>query len=139
MEAQNIGLKMSELTKALGNKLIVRFMEEAEFSMENYFILNILYERDNVIQHDLAEVLKKDKSAVLRQIDFLEMKKLVVRISDTEDRRKKTITLTKNGVNVIQKLRKIEVDVINGLLEGIPKNDLDIFFSVLERMKSKVV
>lgn len=133
----NIGFKMGEVMKSIG-KLIAKSIIDGgnELSMEYYFLLNILYDKDNVIQHDLASLMHKDKSAVLRQIDVLEKQKLVVRIPDSEDRRKKTIVLTKDGMKTVEKLRKIEADILNSLLKDVSEKDLKIFESVLDKMKA---
>lgn len=135
----NIGLKMGEVIKSIG-KLIHKSVMDAgnELSMEYFLLLNILYDKDNIIQQDLASLMHKDKSAVLRQIDVLERKKLAVRIPDSEDRRKKTIVLTKEGVKTVEKLRKIEGDIFNSLLKDISERDLKIFESVLDKMKAQV-
>jgi DNA-binding MarR family transcriptional regulator len=135
----NIGLKMGEVIKSIGKLIDKAFMDGGnELSMEYYMLLNILYDKDDVIQHDLASMMRKDKSAILRQIDVLEENKLVVRIPDSEDRRKKTIVLTKDGMKTVEKLRKIEADVFNSLLKDVSERDLKIFESVLDRMKAQV-
>ncbi|WP_430403133.1 MarR family winged helix-turn-helix transcriptional regulator [Fluviicola sp.] len=135
----NIGFKMGEVIKSIGKLIDKSFMDgDNELSMEYFILLNILYDKDNVIQHDLANLMNKDKSAILRQIDVLERKKLVVRIPDSEDRRKKTIVLTKDGMKMVEKLRKIEADIFNSLLKDVSEKDLKIFESVLDKMKSQV-
>jgi len=135
----NIGLIMGDLIKSVGKQIATSFIEnEKGIPMESYMLLNILYEQDNIILHDLANIMKKDKSGVLRQIDALEKQKLVVRIADSEDRRKKTITLTKEGVKKIERLREIEATIFNNLLKGVPEKDLKIFESVLNTMRSKI-
>lgn len=130
---------MGEIIKSIG-KVIDNSIRDSgnELSMEYFFLLNILFDKDNVIQNDLANLMHKDKSAILRQIDVLEKKKLVVRITDSDDRRKKLIVLTKDGMKTVEKLRKIEADIFNNLLKEVPQKDLQIFESVLDIMKSKV-
>lgn len=135
----NIGLKMGEVIKSIG-KLIDKSVVDIgnELSMEYFILLNILYDKDNIIQQDLANLMHKDKSAILRQIDLLERQKLVVRIPDSEDRRKKTILLTKDGMRTVEKLRKIEADIFNSLLKDVSESDLKIFESVLDIMKAQI-
>jgi DNA-binding MarR family transcriptional regulator len=135
----NIGLKMGEVIKSIGKLIDKSFLDGGnELSMEYYFLLNILYDKDDIIQHDLASMMNKDKSAILRQIDVLEKQKLVVRIPDSEDRRKKTIVLTKDGMKKVAILRKIEADIFNSLLKDVSEKDLKIFESVLDRIKAQV-
>ncbi|MCF0055080.1 MarR family winged helix-turn-helix transcriptional regulator [Dyadobacter sp. CY356] len=135
----NIGLKMGELIKSIGKRIDEALSgDETPLSMEYFFLLNILYGRDDIIQHDLANIMKKDKSGVLRQIDVLEKLNLVVRVPDNEDRRRKAIVLTPAGVKKVETFRQIEADIFNGLLEDISSEDLEVFSSVLDKMKSKV-
>lgn len=135
----NIGSKMAEVIKSIGKLIDKSFRESGnDLSMEYYILLNILYDKDDIIQHDLASIMNKDKSAILRQIDVLEQKKLVVRITDGGDRRKKTIVLTKDGMKKVATLRKIEADIFNNLLKDVSGADLKIFESVLDTMKSKI-
>lgn len=135
----NIGFKMGEVIKSIG-KLIGKAVMDGgnELSMEYFFLLNILYDKEDIIQNDLANIMHKDKSAILRQVDVLEKKKLVVRIPDSEDRRKKIIVLTKDGMKTVEKLRKIEADIFNNLLRDVSETDLKVFESVLDKMKNQV-
>jgi DNA-binding MarR family transcriptional regulator len=135
----NIGFKMGEVIKSIGKLIDQSFVDgEHGFSMEYFIILNILYDNDNIIQQDIANIMHKDKSAILRNIDLLERQKLVVRIPDSEDRRKKTIVLTKYGMMTVEKMRKIEADIFNSLLKDISEEDLKTFESVLDRMKMQL-
>lgn len=134
----NIGLKMGELIKSIGKRIDEALSsEESALSMEYFFLLNILYGRNDVIQHDLSNIMKKDKSGVLRQIDVLEKLKLVVRVPDNDDRRRKAIVLTEAGVKKVETFRQIEADIFNGLLEGVSQKDLEVFDAVLDKMKSR--
>lgn len=139
IDCMNIGLKMGDVIKSIGKRIHSSFVESGnELSMDYYMLLYILYDKDDIIQHDLAHFMNKDKSAILRQIDLLERKKLVVRIPDSEDRRKKIIVLTKDGVKTVESMLKIEADVLNDLLKDISESDLKIFESVLDKMKSQL-
>lgn len=135
----NIGSKMGEVIKSIGKLIDKSFRDGGnDLSMEYYFLLNILYDKDNVIQQDLANLMHKDKSAILRQIDVLEQNKLVVRIPDSEDRRKKAIVLTKEGMKTVEKMRKIEADIFNSFLKNVSEQDLNIFESVLDKIKAQI-
>lgn len=135
----NIGLKMGEVIKSIGKLIDQSVMEEGiELSMEYFILLNILYDKDNIIQNDLAALMHKDKSAILRHIDLLEKRKLVVRIHDSVDRRKKIIVLTKDGMKTVEKLRQVEAEIFNSLLKGVSEEDLKIFDSVLNKMRAQV-
>lgn len=135
----NIGLFMASLVKQIGSKISEEFMRRGfNLPFDHYVLLSILYEKDDVIQNDLAQILKKDKSGILRQIDALEKKKMVVRVQDSEDRRRKTLVLTKTGFKTIEELKAIESEVFNSLLSGISEEELKEFESVLKKMHMKL-
>jgi DNA-binding MarR family transcriptional regulator len=65
------------------------------------------YNNEDVIQQDIAKIMKKDKSVVLRQIDNLEKKNLVQRIVDPNDRRRNIIKTTEKGMKLIDEVKKL--------------------------------
>ncbi len=136
----NIGLRMTEFLKVTRKLFKKSFQNiDVDLPFDAFIILGILNEHDEMIQNDIATFLKKDKSSVLRQIDALEEQKLVVRIPDITDRRRKIITLTKAGVRLIERLNEIQAELFNSLVEGIDEEELKIFDRVLQKMQSKVL
>ena len=95
------------------------------------------YSDTEAIQQDIADIVKKDKSAVLRQIDNLEKKNLVQRIVDPIDRRRNVIHITDEGINLINEVNN-KLDEIQSLLsDGLEVSDLDIFYKVLNHFRNK--
>lgn len=90
-----------------------------------------------MIQQDLAALMEKTKSAVLRSIDILENKGLVTRASVEGDRRKNMIELTASGKKIIEKMHTTFLRQANILEKGISKKDLDTCISVLSKIQKK--
>ena len=135
----NIGLIMGEVVKLVGKKLTEEFAKVNKLlPMDSFIILNTLYEKDDLIQNDLAEILHQDKSAILRKIDYLQEQKLVARISSSEDRRQNIIVLTKKGVQTIEIMRSIEAKVFNDLLIDVSSENSQTFYNILISMKTKL-
>jgi DNA-binding MarR family transcriptional regulator len=113
-------------------------LREQGFSitMEQFAILHFLNSNNELIQQDVADFTGKDKSAILRQIDFLEENKYVVRVADQIDRRKKNLVVTKKGVELHQDFTKIDIEVGQELMDGIKKEDLETFLQVLAKIKA---
>ena len=90
-----------------------------------------------MIQQDIAEVMDKTKSAILRSIDILEEKGFVKRLPVAGDRRKNVIELTGSGKAVIEKmhLNFLERDQI--LKQGIDQKDLETCMFVLSKIQKK--
>lgn len=58
----------------------------------------------NIIQQEIADLLNKTKSAVLRTLDILEEKVFLKREGMVNDRRKNVIQLTDKGCDIIHKM-----------------------------------
>lgn len=132
----NTGFTMGEIFKLVGKHISKALSRnELKITIEQFILLNMISLEEEVTQSQLAEIMHKDKSGILRITDELEQKKMVVRITDSNDRRKKTLALTKKGLETINTVKKIEADVILGLLAGVTKKELEVFETVLEKIR----
>ena len=101
------------------------------------FLFAIKEKKEEVIQKDMAEILGKDQSAILRTVDALQKKGLIRRVSGTYDRRKNFLMVTKKGERVIDQYLKIEFQLNEELLDGLTDSDLDAFYNVVEHIKNR--
>ena len=101
------------------------------------FLFAIKEKKEEVIQKDMAEILGKDQSAILRTVDALQKKGLIRRVSGTNDRRKNFLMVTKKGERVIDQYLKIEFQLNEELLDGLTDSDLDAFYNVVEHIKNR--
>jgi MarR family transcriptional regulator for hemolysin len=142
MEQDNLplGMVVGQMMHEMLRVLKKRDIEQAEviLSIEQHAVLHILNERDSdVILNEMAEVMGKDKSSILRIIDVLEKKELVRRAVDPKDRRKKYLMVTKKGKQVIELFLKIEAELRTELKEGLTKEDMKTFYKVVSHIKAK--
>ncbi|WP_026993979.1 MarR family winged helix-turn-helix transcriptional regulator [Flectobacillus major] len=105
-----------------------------KISPEQHYILRILTQEDS-IQSDLAEILQKDKSAIMRHIDQLETLGYVIRVNDATDRRKKHIVITELGTSVFNQGEEIINTLSEKNMEGISDEEITIFQNVLIKLK----
>jgi MarR family transcriptional repressor of mepA len=91
----------------------------------------------DIIQQDLADIMDKNKSAILRSIDILEEKGYVKRIRVTGDRRKNLLEITTSGKAIIDKMHEIFLrqDVI--LKQGISELDIATCMRVMAIVHEK--
>ncbi|QNF34670.1 MarR family transcriptional regulator [Adhaeribacter swui] len=106
-----------------------------DLNFREYVFLNFLFTGQELIQQDLAEILKKDKSAVLRSIDVLVKKNLVTRIPHSQDRRKKKLQLTHTGTNLFKKAQTIAEKVFAQLQQGLTPEEIATFTKVALHMQ----
>lgn len=139
VDKNELSIRMAKTFKAMGS-LIGHSIDERKLDvhMEHLIVLEILYQEENMILQEISDRLKRDKSTVLRIIDFLERKQYVVRIPDQEDRRKKNIVLTKKGADIYEKGLAIETEVSLSVLKGLDEERLEIFSEIINVMQSNI-
>ncbi|MEO6188897.1 MAG: MarR family transcriptional regulator [Ginsengibacter sp.] len=91
----------------------------------------------NIIQQDIAFLMNKTKSAVLRTLDILEEKKFLKRGVMPNDRRKNVIQLTDKGWEVIKKMHVKFLELDDELNQGIDSEEKNKCISVLLKLQHK--
>jgi len=137
MENQRIpfGMALGGMMREVIRILKKRIADTADIklSIEQIGLLLMIYSsQDEVIQQELACTMGKDKSAILRTIDVIEGKDLIKRVSDTLDRRKKYLMITKKGERVIDQYMAIELELTTELQSGLEEQDIDAFYKVVK-------
>jgi DNA-binding MarR family transcriptional regulator len=131
----SLGLKLGETLKVIVKKFSSELPKVGGITLEQFFLLTILNKNDELIQQDLAHLMNRDKSGVLRLINALEEKKLVVRRPDATDRRKKNLALTEKGSEVLGQCMVKEAEIYEKILEGIDDQSLEVFSEALSRIQ----
>ena len=110
-----------------------------EITFEQMGVLYYISRSNNkeLIQQDIASVMGKTKSAILRSIDILEEKGFVKRLPVAGDRRKNVIELTGSGKAIIDKMHENFMERDQVLKEGIRLEDLETCISVLSKIQQK--
>jgi DNA-binding MarR family transcriptional regulator len=109
--------------------------QEVNISPEQHFLLRILTSQEESIQSDLAEIMQKDKSAIMRHVDQLEKLGFVVRVNDAIDRRKKHIVITETGSAVLKKCEAVITNLMEKNMQDISEDELSTFKKVLVKLK----
>jgi DNA-binding MarR family transcriptional regulator len=109
-------------------------LADMPINLKQHFILTMLSKSEEVFQTVIAEILRRDKSAVLREIDALEAQGLVLRVNDAVDRRKKRIVMTEAGRTMFVKGEQIVHAMIADLTQGISEAELTIFVQTMARI-----
>jgi MarR family transcriptional repressor of mepA len=91
----------------------------------------------NIIQQDIADLMNKTKSAVLRTLDILEKKNFLERGPMLNDRRKNIIQLTNKGRKVINIMHEKFLELDKELNKGISVNEQKTCMSVLSKIQNK--
>lgn len=134
----NFASMLQEVFRAFKN--LTNTQSDTPLTIDQFGFLIAIYEKkEEVIQKDMAEVLGKDQSSILRIVDSLEKKELVRRVVDNSDRRKNFLIVTKKGDNVINQYLKIESQLDDKLYDGLSKSDIDAFHKVMDHIKNRAM
>ena len=129
------GCRMAYVVKEIIRSIKKRFEEEGiNLTIEQFFILNILDNEDGLILQELAEIVDRDKSAVLRHIDGLEKNHFVTRVKDDDDKRRKLLLITKPGIQVLEKARAVDQQLDKEITEKIENIETKEFEDALANM-----
>lgn len=85
-----------------------------------------------IIQNDLAVIMHKNKSAILRSIDILEKKTFVKRIPVPGDRRKNIIQATAEGMKITERAIAIFREVEDQYMGKVSSKDAESCSRVLD-------
>ena len=88
-------------------------------------------------QEELAQELCLNKSTVARSLTALEEHGYIRREPCPADRRQLSVYPTERALAVLPKLRAASSDWMQLLSEGIPEEELAVFYSVLARMEAR--
>ncbi len=107
---------------------------EVDLTPEQWVILDNLSHEDGLTQTELANKSFKNTPTVSRIIDVLSKKNYVTRKSDSEDRRKQKVYLTKEGTKVVKRCSK-EISKLRKLSwEGLSDEDYEIFLRITSKI-----
>jgi len=139
-----------ELNKLIGNALVqtgilvkiftLRLFKKRGINItpEQFTLLNLLYESENLHQRQLGELLFKDKANIARLLSVLESDELIERIK-TSDKR------LVNKVKITEKGKKLRDEVFPTLkcsrskyLANINREELEICLKVLTQIQDNL-
>ncbi|MDD3224116.1 MAG: MarR family transcriptional regulator [Clostridium sp.] len=139
---------MESLDKSIGmhinyiNRKILRFLsvnlKQYNITTEQWSILIFLLEKDGINQKQLAKKVDKDQATLVRILDILERKKLVVRKKCPEDRRSFLIYTTDEGKKLQNEIYPFIENLFKIILDGISKDQLNLFIDTLNKIGKNI-
>jgi MarR family transcriptional regulator for hemolysin len=104
-----------------------------------HFILSLIYYHDGQLtQNALAQILDKDKSAMVSIINTLTAKGLVYRENNPNDRREHLLRVTEKAKIAVPQIVETFENINTDISKGISAHEMKIFESVLQRMQSNI-
>jgi DNA-binding MarR family transcriptional regulator len=101
---------------------------------EQFLVMDTLWDEGVLTQQQIADYMLKDKNSVVKLVDGLEERNLVRRTSNPKDRRQNLIEVTEYAMSIKDKVTKVAMEAVDKIINGIAKEDLQIFIKVLSKM-----
>lgn len=139
METKLIGIEIGKLRNRLYRLQKQCYVAEAEtkLTVEEFILLNMINDKSDQISQNIAIATGKNKSVVMRMIDSLESKGLVVRTQNPDDRRENLLNTTMEGEYVVAQYHAIERRITENLTKDISTDKLNVFWEVLATILEK--
>lgn len=110
---------------------------DIDFNNTEMHICAYLKLRSPSSQDDIARAYSMDKTTVAKSISKLQLRGIVTKEVNSENRRENKISLTEEGNDVVKKIIKVQNDWIKEITKEIPEEEIRIFDSVATRMLEK--
>ncbi len=111
-----------------------------EITPEQYVVLSMLNDEDELNQNQLGERLFKDKSNVNRLLSILEEKGLVEKNPQIENGKKENIiTITELGRSLKSKIKPVVIKSRQKYLKSISEDDLYTCIKVLQTIQENLM
>ena len=132
MLVKQVGVLVNILNCKLKKRITSVFKSEGiNLTAEQFLVMDTLWNQGEMTQQNIAYIIQKDKNSVTQFIDNLEKKGLVQRVIDSNDRRVNKIKLSATGVEMKERTKKVAIEAVNDILEGISEEELKAFVKVL--------
>jgi len=115
-----------------------KILDKESISISHWFYLRILAERGELNQLELSRRVGIASTTAVPALDSMEARGLLKRTRDPNDRRKYFVGLTDEGRALVHKLMPEIVEMISTSLEGISRDDLRTFWSVLHKIENNL-
>ncbi|CAK9884911.1 MAG: Transcriptional regulator SlyA [Candidatus Erwinia impunctatus] len=90
-------------------------------------------------QIQLAKAIGIEQPSLVRTLDQLEKKGLIMRTVCANDRRAKRIRLTEKAAPIISELEAVIDSTSDDILAGISVNEIDMMVTLIARLESNIV
>lgn len=138
-----IGFEIRKLDHMLGRNMQahVRAAGIDEVTLMHGWIIRYLYMNrgKDIFQRDIEQYFSIGRSTVTNIIQLMEKKGYILRESVEHDARLKKVILTEKGIRSHEMIENL-IDRINAsLVEGIKDEELEIFYSVIEKLRKNLM
>jgi len=129
----SLGYHLNKVTNAIRYQ-INRYLKSFDITGEQFAIMKIIQEYENLSQNQIAKMISKDKTTIARAIDLLEKKKLIFKKRSADDRRTYLIEINESGRQILSQAMPIAIRYNKIIKDRISDRDEKVFLKVLNIM-----
>ncbi len=112
---------------------------EFDITPEQYLVLNMIKDDENLNQNKLCELLYKDKSNMTRLLSILDKKGLIEKIQHTDIKKQTNIIkITEKGRKLRDKITPVMIKSRNNYLKDISQDDMYVCIKVLTQIQKNL-
>ncbi|SNY92530.1 DNA-binding transcriptional regulator, MarR family [Cohaesibacter sp. ES.047] len=126
--------RLLNFTTGAVNNMSARVLEPHGLSLAQWVVLSALWRNGDLSVKELSGYTGNAPPATSRIVDRMIAAGLLVRVTDTKDRRAVVIGLTQKGRN-LRHLENFYEDINAMFLEGFSEDEKNTLFSLLERIE----
>lgn len=105
-----------------------------DITVDQWLVLRVLLEHDDLTQHDIAERVFKDQASVARILALLTRRGLLSAVPLPHDGRRTQLRVTEQGHRILDAVQPIILQNRATALQGISEEELVLLRPVLERI-----
>jgi len=110
-----------------------------DITPEQYLVLNMIKDDENLNQNNLCELLYKDKSNMTRLLSILEKKGLIEKIQHTDNKKQTNIIkITEKGRKLRAEITPVMTASRSSYLKDISEDDMYICIKVLTQIQKNL-
>lgn len=129
---KDLDLRILRMFQNDGNKLCDRL------TPSQIRIITYLFENKVVYQKDIEKSLNLSRATISGILSTMEKNNIISRCVSERDLRSKEIVLNEDIKKIFDSKKVIIQNLENIIISGISKKDIDVFFSVIDKMNNNI-
>ena len=136
MLVKQVGVLVNILNCKLKKRISSVFKSEGiNLTAEQFLVMDTLWDEGVLTQQQIADITMRDKNSIVKLIDGLEVRDLVRRVSNPDDRRQNLIEVTPYSLSVRKTIDSLAYESVYSILGDISAKAVKTFVKVLARME----
>ena len=111
-----------------------KYLSELDINQNQFWILLSLCQEQNISQDKIASILRVNGATMTRELNDLEERRLIVRKTDENDRRRKLVSLFDKGFEMLESAQDVDYKTESELLNYFSIEELHILKYLLKKI-----